>query len=212
MKCPTGLEPRGGRPEPHGSSHFSLFSPEAGVPFSCAWSRGLFPDTVALVRAKHSRSRSAGPPSQRPPMESRSTAHSTQRAGIHDWWRALSPVQGAPHPAAARSTSASPLPVAAVLHRCCFGRERGGDPARPAPSLQSTFRHLSNAHVRSTAPIPLLVSLGAPVQSSRVWGPGLQLCRGGPDPVAILFLLGQATERARGRFGPPLHLSLVPKG
>ncbi|KAJ1151711.1 hypothetical protein NDU88_004491 [Pleurodeles waltl] len=43
-------------------------------------------------------------------MESRSTAHPTQRAGIQDRWRALSPLQGAPR-RAVRSTSASSVPA-----------------------------------------------------------------------------------------------------
>ncbi|KAJ1117030.1 hypothetical protein NDU88_005231 [Pleurodeles waltl] len=144
-------------------------------------------------------------------MESRSPAHSTQRAGIHDRWRALSPVQGAPH-RVARSTSASPIPVTAILHCCYFGRERSGDPARPAPSPQSTFRHLSNARVRSAAPILLMDSSGALVQSGHVWGPGLQPRRGGPDQVAILFLLGRATERARGPFWATSSPQLGPQG
>ncbi|KAJ1151370.1 hypothetical protein NDU88_004152 [Pleurodeles waltl] len=162
------------------------------------------------------RSRCAGPPSQRPPvssapMESQSAAHSTQRAGIHNRRRVLSPLQGAPQ-RAARSTSASPIPAAAILHRCYFRRGRDGDPARPAPSPQSMFRHLSKASVRSAAPAPSLVSPGAPVQSGRVWGPGLQPRRGGSDPLAILFWFGRAAGRARAVFGHLFTSTWSPRG
>ncbi|KAJ1174933.1 hypothetical protein NDU88_000224 [Pleurodeles waltl] len=64
----------------------------------------------------------------------------------------------------------------------------------------SMSRRLSKARVRGAAPTPSLVSPGAPVQSDRVWGPGLQPRRGGPDPVTILFWFGRAAGRARGSF------------
>ncbi|KAJ1165267.1 hypothetical protein NDU88_005695 [Pleurodeles waltl] len=92
-------------------------------------------------------SRCAGPPSQRPPASSAPpgslrAAHSTRRAGIHDRWRVLSPLQGEPH-CVACSTSASPIPSTAVSYRYYFWRGRDGDLARPVPSPQSMFRRLS---------------------------------------------------------------------
>ncbi|KAJ1161903.1 hypothetical protein NDU88_002383 [Pleurodeles waltl] len=59
---------------------------------------------------------------------------------------------------------------------------------------------------------PFIGLTGAPVQSGRIWGPGLQPRRGGPDPVAILFWFGRAAGRARGPFLPTSSPQLGPQG
>ncbi|KAJ1193797.1 hypothetical protein NDU88_003093 [Pleurodeles waltl] len=104
---------------------FTLFSPffliGAGVPFSCVWSWDLFPGAVALVRAHSASLVVSGHPlrgRQRPrplwslgaPLAPLSAPRSTTGSAC------LPHSVGVTH-RAARSASASLIPVAVILHR-----------------------------------------------------------------------------------------------
>ncbi|KAJ1113242.1 hypothetical protein NDU88_001496 [Pleurodeles waltl] len=203
---PSAWIPRGIGPS-RAALHTSLPPPlRSGSAFLLRVVLGMF----QMLRPS-SGSRGAGASSQRPPASpARCLLHSPRRA-LRPAARALPTPRGRLTAQLAVSPPL-PVPVAAVLHRCHFRRERGSAPARSAPPPQSTARHLSSVRISGAPPISLLVLPWAPDQSGRIWGPGLSLAEAARTWSPFCFRRDRLRSGHGDCFGPSLYLNLVPKG